>query len=124
MSKIFQLNAIRCIDQRIAFKISGFSILALIFNLINLRTTILHSKKLQVAKHLKLYTIFFCELTRKVPKGTRAFYIIAPLKILESGPGPGLGHLAHGRDYSDCRASEQKSLGLRLSIFLELSKIT
>ena len=40
--KIFQLqsmsNAIRCIDQRFAFKNSGISCLALIFNLNNART--------------------------------------------------------------------------------------
>ena len=47
--KIFQLksmsNAIRWIDQRFTFKTSGISCLALIFNLSNLRATILHSKK-------------------------------------------------------------------------------
>ena len=53
-------NAIRCIDQRFAFKNSSISCLALIFNLNNLRTTILHSKKrLQVAKHFKICTVFF-----------------------------------------------------------------
>ena len=59
------LNVIRCKDQRFAFKNSGISCLVLIFNLSNLRTTILHSKKqLSVAKHVKLHTIFFCRLTR------------------------------------------------------------
>ena len=47
--KIFQLqsmsNAIRCIDQRFAFKNSRISCLALIFNLNNLRTTVLYAKK-------------------------------------------------------------------------------
>ena len=44
-------NAIRCSDQRFAFKNSRIACLALIFNLSNLRTTILHAKKqLQVAK--------------------------------------------------------------------------
>ena len=67
--KIFQLqsmsNAIRCIDQRFAFKNSGISCLALIFNLSNLRTTVLHSKKrLPVAKHVKLYNMFSWRLTR------------------------------------------------------------
>ena len=62
--KIFQLksmsNVRRCIDQRYAFKNSGISCLALMFNLSNLRTTILHSKKqLPVAKHVKSYAIFF-----------------------------------------------------------------
>ena len=61
-------NAIRCIDQRFAFKIdknSGISCLAWIFNLSNLRTTILHSKqRLQVAKHNKIDMVFFCRLTR------------------------------------------------------------
>ena len=48
--KIFQLqsmlNAIRCINQRFAFKNSGISCLALIFNLNNPITTVLHAKKL------------------------------------------------------------------------------
>ena len=53
--KKFQLqsmsNAIRCIDQGFAFKNSGILCLALMFNLGNPRTTILHAKKrLQVAK--------------------------------------------------------------------------
>ena len=67
--KILQLqsmsNAMRCIDQRFAFKNSVISFLALIFNLSNLRTTILlWKKRFPVAKHVKLYTIFFCSLTR------------------------------------------------------------
>ena len=71
--KIFQLqsmsNAIRYINQRFAFMNSGFSCLALIFNLSYLRSTILHAKKrLQVAKHFKWYdesyTLFFSRLTR------------------------------------------------------------
>ena len=45
-------NVIRCINQRVVFKNSGISCLALIFNLSNWRTTILHAKKwLQVVKH-------------------------------------------------------------------------
>ena len=64
--KIFQLksmsNAIRCINQRFAFKNSGISCLALIFNLSNLRTTILHSKKmLPAAKHFMSYAFFFLD---------------------------------------------------------------
>ena len=56
--KIFQLQsmsiAIRCVDQRFAFKNSGIACLALIFNLSYPRSTILHAKKLmQVAKHVK-----------------------------------------------------------------------
>ena len=47
--KIFQLqsmlNAIRSVDQRFAFKNSGTSCLALIFNLNNPRTTVLYAKK-------------------------------------------------------------------------------
>ena len=46
-NEIFQLqsmlNVIKCIDQRFAFKNSGISCLALIFNLNNLRTTILYA---------------------------------------------------------------------------------
>ena len=53
-------NAIRCIDERFAFKNSGISFLALIFNLSNLRTTILHSKnQFQNGRYEKLYTVFF-----------------------------------------------------------------
>ena len=48
--KIFQLqsmsNAIRCIDQRFAFKNSRISCLALIFNLKNPSTTVMYAKKL------------------------------------------------------------------------------
>ena len=48
--KIFQLqsmsNAIRCIDQRFAFKNSRISCLALKFNLKNPSTTVLYAKKL------------------------------------------------------------------------------
>ena len=67
--KILQLqsmsNAMRCIDQRFAFKNSVISFLALIFNLSNLRTTILlWKKRFPVAKHVKLYTIFSFFLTR------------------------------------------------------------
>ena len=36
---------------------------ALIFNLSNLRMTILHSEQLLVAKHVKSYAVFFCILT-------------------------------------------------------------
>ena len=47
--KIFQLqsmsNAIRCIDQRFAFKNSRISCLALIFNLKNPSMTVLYAKK-------------------------------------------------------------------------------
>ena len=64
--KIFQL--VRCIDQRFAFKNSCISCLALIFNLSNLTTTILHSKKrlpiakqvLPIAKQVKSYHLICC----------------------------------------------------------------
>ena len=39
------LNAIKCIDQRLAFKNSRISCLALIFNLKNPSTTVLYAKK-------------------------------------------------------------------------------
>ena len=49
-SEIFQFqsmsNAISCIDQRFAFMNSRISCLALIFNLKNLRTTVLYAKKI------------------------------------------------------------------------------
>ena len=56
--KIFQLqsmtSAIKCIDQRFAFKNSGIACLTLIFNLSYPRSTILHAKRrLQFAKHYK-----------------------------------------------------------------------
>ena len=67
-SEIFQLKSmlkvIKCIDQRFVFKNSVISCMALIFNLSNLRTTILHSKKhLPVAKHIKSYAVLFHRLT-------------------------------------------------------------
>ena len=58
------LNAIRCTDQRLAFKNSGILCLALIFILSNLRMTILHSnRRLQIARLYSQYTVFFCILT-------------------------------------------------------------
>ena len=52
-------NAIRCIEQRFAFKNSGKSCLALLFNLSNLITTILHAQKqFQVATHYESYPVF------------------------------------------------------------------
>ena len=54
------LNARRCVDQRFAFKNSGILRLALIFNLSNQRTTILHAKKrFQVARYNESYINFF-----------------------------------------------------------------
>ena len=59
--KIFQLqsmsNVIRCIDQRFAVNKSGISYLALLFNISNPRTTILHEKI--GSRYDELYTIFF-----------------------------------------------------------------
>ena len=53
-------NAIRCIDQRFAFKNSGISCLTLIFKLKNPSTTVLYAKnQLQVAKYDESYTVFF-----------------------------------------------------------------
>ena len=50
----------RCINQRFELKNYGISCLALMFNMSNPRTTILHAKKqLQVARGNKLYTVFF-----------------------------------------------------------------
>ena len=64
--KIFQLqsmsNAIRCIDQRFAFKNSRISCLALIFKLKNPSTTVLYAKL--VAKYDERYTVFFKYLAR------------------------------------------------------------
>ena len=61
-------NAIRCIDQRFAFKNSRISCLALIFKLKNPSTTVLYAKKsvalLQVAKYDDSYTVFFKQLIR------------------------------------------------------------
>ena len=56
-------NVIRRIDQRFAFKNSGISCLALIFNLSSPRTTVLYAKKsvgaLQVAKYDESYALSF-----------------------------------------------------------------
>ena len=53
-------NAIKYIDQRFAFKNSGISCLALIFNLSNLRTTIMQAQ-LQVARYNKTNTVFLVD---------------------------------------------------------------
>ena len=62
-------NVMRCINERFAFKNYGVACLALRFNLRYQRLTIVHAKKrLQIAKHFKLYhwsyTVFFSKLTR------------------------------------------------------------
>ena len=64
--RIFQLqsmsNALRCIDQRFAFKNSGSSCLALILNLSNLQMTILHTQKevpgSKIQLHLGIHHFF------------------------------------------------------------------
>ena len=67
--KIFQLqymsNAIRCIDQRFAFKNSRISCLASIFNLNNLRTTVLYAKKSVAGGEIRwVMYLFFKPLIR------------------------------------------------------------
>ena len=64
--KIFQLQsrsyAIRCINQRFAFKNSGIAYLVLIFNWNNPRTTILHAKKaIPGCEKLRVIYCFFQE---------------------------------------------------------------
>ena len=52
-------NAIRCIDQRFAFKNYGISCFALIFHLNNPRMTVLYAKKFGwTAKYDESYTVF------------------------------------------------------------------
>ena len=53
-------NAIRCINQRFAFKNSCISCLALIFNLNNLRMTVLYAiKSVAVGEILRvIYSVF------------------------------------------------------------------
>ena len=51
-------NAVKCINKRSAVKSSGSSCLALIFNLSNPRTTILHGEKLFRVDD-ESYTVFF-----------------------------------------------------------------
>ena len=59
------LNAIRCIDQRFAFKNSLISCLALIFKLKNpVRQSCTPKNQLQVAKYDDSYTVFFKRLIR------------------------------------------------------------
>ena len=55
------LNAIRCINQRFVFKNSSISCLALIFNLNNLRTTVLYAKKSVAGGEILqvIYSFFF-----------------------------------------------------------------
>ena len=66
--KIFQLfqsmsNAMACINKRFAVKNSGRSYLALIRNLSDPRTTILHAKNwFNVARCEEKYTVFFNRL--------------------------------------------------------------
>ena len=62
--QIFQLQSILnvkgFIDQRFAFKNSGISCLALIYNLNNPRTAVMYEKNcLQVAKYNKCCTVIF-----------------------------------------------------------------
>ena len=69
-SEIFQLQsrsyAIKCIDQRFAFKNSGIAYLVLKFNWNNPRTTILHAKKaIPGCEKLRVIYCFFQE-TRKL----------------------------------------------------------
>ena len=128
------------------------SCLALIFNLSNPKTTIVHSKKrLQVAQLFKLCTVFFFRLTKhhgSVVKASRSEFggsssILTGILKFSAAPRPlyvllyccalynfffldfvsGDAGLAHGRDYSDCRASELNSKSAWLSFFLKLSKI-
>ena len=58
-------NAIRCINQRFAFKNSGIACLALIFNLSYPRSTIVHAKKrLQLrntSSYIMIHVPFFSE---------------------------------------------------------------
>ena len=51
-------NAIRCIDQRFAFKNSRISCLALIFNLNNPRTIVLYAKKMVAGGEIQL--VIYC----------------------------------------------------------------
>ena len=65
--KIFPLqsmwNAIRCIDQRFAFKNSGISCLAMIFNLNNQKTTVWCAKKsVAVGEILRVMYQFFPDI--------------------------------------------------------------
>ena len=65
--KIFQLqsmsNAVRCIDQRFAFKNSGISCRALIFNLKNPRTTMLYAKKMVAGCEIQRVIYHFYQST-------------------------------------------------------------
>ena len=62
--KIFQLqsmsNAIRCINQRFAYKNSRISCLALIFNLKSPSTTVLYAKQLVAGGEIRrvIYSFF------------------------------------------------------------------
>ena len=83
---IFQLqsmsNAIRCIDQRFAFKNYGISCFALIFHLNNPRMTVLYAKKLvaqlQIAKYDESYTVFF-------RRSIRTHGLVVQVSCIESG---------------------------------------
>ena len=54
------LNVIRCINQRFALKNSGILCLALIFDLNNLKTTVVYAKKSVAGGEIRrvIYSIF------------------------------------------------------------------
>ena len=118
-------NAIRCIDQRFAFKNSCISCLALIFKLKKPRTTVLYAKKsvteLQVAKNDKPYAIFF-------KRSIRTYGLVVKTSRRESGdmgsipeecwnPLPSLGHFV-----SDWAPSEPVS-ALTRALFILLCSL-
>ena len=68
------LNAIRCMDQRLAFKNCGISCLTLIFILRKPRTTILHAKmRFQVARYNEWYTVFSTDRYEVMTQWLRQF---------------------------------------------------
>ena len=53
------LNAIRCINQRFAFKNSCASCLAQVINLNNLRRTVLYAKKIVAGGEIQLERVIY-----------------------------------------------------------------
>ena len=97
---IFQLqsmsNAIRCIDQRFAFKNSRISCLALIFNLnIRVRQSWTQKNRFQMANYDESYAVFFNQSIR-----TNGLVV----KVSSSEFGD-LGSIPEGSAETLCRAS-------------------
>ena len=76
--KISISNAIRCIDQRFAFKNYGISCLALILNLKNPSTTVLYAKKSVAGGEIRRVIYRFFSLVVKVSRSESGALVSIP----------------------------------------------